>query len=181
MMGLKGSSEADAFVAFYFAREDEPMLQLLNSIPQPPIIGKCVGAAQSEYARSGQTLIEVQMRACSILPLASAQPTQKRQASKPISSYDSGFSEGYSNGKANCDQYNRLPDPKDFSGLTKESYELQRKRYREDVFPRMLNTYDDIFELKSANRKQVGEDDFQRCKGMLEGYRKALREAGLSF
>ena len=84
MMGLIGSSETDAYVACYFAREDESMLQLLNSTPQPPIIGKCVGAAQSEYAKAGQTLIEVQMTDCNILPLSSAQPTLKQPAAPSV-------------------------------------------------------------------------------------------------
>ena len=185
MMGLTGSSDTDAYIACYFAPEDEPMLQLLNSTPQPPIIGKCLGAAQSEYGKAGQTLIEVQLRQCNILPVASAKPqspsvaqSPKKQASSP---YDSGFSEGYSAGKHNTDQYKQLPDPSNFSGPEKGAYEQQRKNYVSTVLRRTLKSYDDIFKLKAANREQVGEEDYQRCKGMVEGYRKALREAGFSL
>ncbi|WP_437191361.1 GYF domain-containing protein [Planctomicrobium sp. SH527] len=77
LMGLKGSDATDAFVACYFARENESMLQLLDGIPQPPIIGKCLGIAQSEYVKSGQSLIEVQLRECNILPVALGQPPEK--------------------------------------------------------------------------------------------------------
>ena len=100
---------------------------------------------------------------------------QKGQSSSP---YEQGFSEGYSAGKHHCGQYKQLPDPSGFSGPEKEAYEQQRTNYVETVFQRTLKTYDDIFKLKAAHREQVGEGDYQRCKGMLEGYRKALRECG---
>lgn len=78
LMGLKGSDATDAYVACYFARENESMLQLLDATPQPPIIGKCLGIAQSEYAKDGQSLIEVQLQECNIRSVTSAQLPEKQ-------------------------------------------------------------------------------------------------------
>ncbi len=193
LLGLKGSDETDAYVACYFAQNDEQMLRLLDSTPQPPIMGKCAGAAQSEYAKAGQTLIEVQLQECNILPVASAQPQRssgaqppKSQASSP---YDRGFSEGYSVGKHYCDQYKRLPDPSKVSGPHKEAYERNRQRYLQDTIEKMLETYDEMHTRIARYREQVQgtdkekqvEDQYQGIKGKLEGYQKALRECGFSL
>jgi len=66
LMGLEGASEKDSYVACYFIKQNEPMLRLLDSTPQPPIIGKCAGAAQSEYGKADHPLIEVQLMECRI-------------------------------------------------------------------------------------------------------------------
>ena len=182
LIGLKGSSDTDTYVACYFPKSEHENIRLLDSEPQPPIIGKCVGVGQSEYAKTGKSSIEVRLEECTVLPLApptSEQSTTAAQTQKkPKSPYDSGFSEGYSIGKYHTDYYNRLPDPADYSGQQKAIFEQQRREYVSNVMQGGIKDFRGIYDLQRTNNADPA--DIERSKGMIEGYSKALRDAGIS-
>ena len=82
LMGLTGTDEPDAYVACYFPKSRQPLIGFLDATPQPPIIGRCAGVAQSEYASPGQKLIEVQLIDCTIQAPWAANGSQRKPMSK---------------------------------------------------------------------------------------------------
>ena len=136
----------------------------------PTVIGKCFGATYAQDSRKGR-IMAVQLADCRISGVTDdklpKKPTDKRTP------YQQGFDDGFATGKVHADAYrSATADAQNNPGRA----EVQGRQAMDGI-ELVLEGYEHT--VQGLNKHTPGEKNTQEWQGRLDGFRKAIKDAGI--